>query len=78
MKLDWEKDPENSNRYNAESFRYRFILLTTTGGKAHLWVQSVDDKWGTKAIDTCSCRSVRHAETMAQRFENARQAKKLR
>jgi hypothetical protein len=56
MRLDWNKDPESPNRYNAESFRYRFILLVTTGGNAHLWVQSVDDKWGTKPIDTRSCR----------------------
>jgi hypothetical protein len=43
-----------------------------------LWVQSVDDKWGTKAIDTRSCRSVRHAERLAQRFEDNGKARRLR
>jgi hypothetical protein len=78
MRLEWQKDAESPNRYNAESFRYRFILLTTTTGKANLWVQSVDDKWGTKAIDTRSCRSIRHAERLAQRFEDSGKARRLR
>jgi hypothetical protein len=78
MRLEWQKDAESPNRYNAESFRYRFILLATTTGKANLWVQSVDDKWGTKAIDTRSCRSIRHAERLAQRFEDSGKARRLR
>ena len=78
MKLDWEKDPKSLNRYIAESVRYRFIMLVTARGKPHLWVQAAGDKWGTKPIDERECRSTRHAEMVAQRFENAKQARRLR
>lgn len=78
MKLEWQKDPNSTDRYMAESIRYRFIMIATPRGKAHLWVQHVGDKWGTKPIDERPCRSGRHAEVIAQRFENARQARRLR
>jgi hypothetical protein len=78
MRLDWQKDPKSLNRYVAESVRYRFIMIATTRGKAHLWVQRAGDPWGTKPIDERECRSGRHAEVLAQRFENAKQSRRLR
>lgn len=78
MKLTWGKDPNGVNRYVAESHRYRFVMVAVPRRKPELWVQNAGDEWGTNPIDQRTCRSRRGAERIAQRFEDAKQGKRLR
>lgn len=78
MRLRWQKDPEYLHRFIAESVRYRFIMIAPPRERPHLWVQHAGETWGTKPIDERECRSKRSAEIMAQRFENATNARRLR
>lgn len=79
MKLHWEKDDRTCvNRYIAETAQYRFVMIAPRGKKPELWVQRAGDEWGTKPIDQRTCRSRRHAEIIAQRFEDKQMARRLR
>jgi hypothetical protein len=80
MKLDWSKDPESANRYTAESFQYRYVMLAPKRGRVYLRVHYFhDDPVLSKPIDEKPCVSRRSAERIAQRFEDRRgTARRLR
>jgi hypothetical protein len=78
MKLDWQKDPKSMNRYVAESPRFRFVMVDPLRGKPILMVQHASDDWKAKPIDQRVCLSRRNAERVAQRFENSKDARRLR
>lgn len=78
MKLHWVKIDDNGHRYVAETPRYRFVMVAPPKAKPGLIVQHASDDLITKPIDQRTCRSRRHAEIMAQRFEDKQMARRLR
>jgi hypothetical protein len=71
MKLEWNKDETGSNRYVAESFQYRYVMLVPRRGRVHLRVQHLtDDPVMCKPIDERVCHSKGNAQRVAQRFED--------
>lgn len=78
MKLDWEKDDKGLNRHVAETAQFRFVMIAPPHRKPQLWVQHATDDWGTKPIDQRACLSRRHAERIAQRFEDNGKSRRLR
>jgi len=78
MRLAWQKDASGTHRFIAESVRFRFVLIDPPRGKTHLWVQHVADDWNTKPIDQRPCTSRRHAQRLAQRFEDSAHPRRLR
>jgi hypothetical protein len=78
MRLDWEKDDKGLHRYIAETAAYRFVMIAPPHRKPQLWVQRFSDDWGTKPIDQRSCLTRKHAERIAQRFEDSGKSRRLR
>jgi hypothetical protein len=79
MKLDWQKDDKGSHRHVAESFQFRYIMISPKRGRVHLRVQHLDDDpVSAKPIDERACTSRRQAERIAQRFEDNGNARRLR
>jgi len=79
MKLEWYKDENGSNRYVAESFQYRYVMLVPKRGRVHIRVQYLaDDPILCKPIDERACVSRQRAERLAQRFEDNGSARRLR
>lgn len=78
MKLQWVKIDNTRHRYVAETPRYFYIMVAPPGAKPGLMVRHADAKNTDKPIDERTCRSRRHAEIMAQRFEDKRMARRLR
>ena len=78
MKLNWTKFDNERHRYIAETPRYLFIMVAPPGVKPGLMVQHAEAKKTDKPIDQRTCRSRRHAEIMAQRFEDKITARRLR
>ncbi len=78
MRLIWQKIPESTHRFVAESARFRFIMAAPPRGRVALIVQHADDELITKPIDQRTCRNRRSAERIAQRFENNLNARRLR
>jgi hypothetical protein len=83
MKLDWQKDETGTNRftnrYVAESFQYRYVMLVPKRGRVHIRVQHLaDDPILCKPIDERACVSRHRAEQLAQRFEDNGRARRLR
>lgn len=78
MQLQWQRDPNADHRFVAETVRFRFVMLRVPRTKPQLWVQHAMDEWATKPIDQRVCRNRRHAERLAQRFENQVFARRLR
>lgn len=78
MKLHWVKIDNDRHRYVAETPRYFFIMVAPPKGKPGLLVRHADAKNTDKPIDQRTCRSRRHAEIMAQRFEDKQMARRLR
>jgi hypothetical protein len=80
VKLSWVKDEQSEYLYRAESFEYRYSMIHPRKGRVYLQVTHRDqhDARG-KPIDERYCASRRHAERMAQRFEDSRgKARRLR
>lgn len=77
MRLSWQQQKDKVNRWHAETVRFRFILIAPQRDRPTLWVQGIGDDWGTNSIDERECRSVRHAERLAQRFENSTKPRRL-
>jgi len=78
MKLKWEKLPESTHRYVAETARFRFIMAAPPRSRVALIVQHADEELVTKPIDQRTCRTRRGAERIAQRFESNPNARRLR
>lgn len=78
MKLQWVKIDNTRHRYVAETPRYFYIMVAPPGAKPGLMVRHADAKNTDKPIDERTCRSRRHAEIMAQRFEDKQMARRLR
>jgi hypothetical protein len=79
MKLEWQKDDKGTNRYVAESFQYRYVMLVPKRGRVHIRVQYLaDDPILCKPIDERACVSRQRAERLAQRFEDNGRARRLR
>jgi gamma-glutamylcyclotransferase (GGCT)/AIG2-like uncharacterized protein YtfP len=78
MKLDWVKDPNSANRYEADSFEYRYVMLVPKRGRVHVRVYHFDDHGLAKPIDERACVSRHRAEHVAQRFEDSGKARRLR
>ena len=78
MRLAWQKDPGGMHRWIAETVRFRFVMIAPSHGKSHLWVQHRADDWDTKPIDQRPCTSRRHAQRLAQRFEDNAHPRLLR
>jgi len=79
MKLDWQKDEKGTNRYVAESFQFRYVMLVPKRGKVHLRVQYLaDDPVLCKPIDERVCYSKGYAQRVAQRFEDSGKSRRLR
>lgn len=78
MKLNWIKIDNTRHRYVAESPRFLYVMVAPPGVKPGLMVQHADAKKTDKPIDQRTCRSRRHAEIMAQRFESNPNPRRLR
>lgn len=78
MKLNWVPVDKDSHRYEAATPRFRFTMVAPPRTKPGLMVQHATDERTDKPIDQRTCRTRRHAEIMAQRFEDKSMARRLR
>lgn len=76
MKLNWIK--KDDHRYEAETPRYRFTMVSHPKAKAGLMVQHATSERTDKPIDQRTCHSKWHAQKIAQRFEDKQMARRLR
>lgn len=78
MKLNWVQVDKDSHRYEATTPRFRFTMVSPPRVKPGLMVQHATADRTDKPLDQRTCRSRRHAEIMAQRFEDKQIARRLR
>lgn len=78
MKLNWVQTDKDSHRYEAVTPRFRFTMVAPPRAKPGLMVQHATAERTDKPLDQRSCRTRRHAEIMAQRFEDKMIARRLR
>ena len=78
MKLNWIQTDKDSHRYAAVTPGFRFTIVAPRRAKPGLMVQHATSERTEKPIDQRTCRTRRHAEIMAQRFEDKSMARRLR
>lgn len=78
MKLNWTRVDKDRHRYVAETPRFLFTMVAPPRARPGLMVHRADADTSEKPIDQRTCRTRRSAERIAQRFEDAPAARRLR